>query len=245
MSILQDKIQQIKQRAAPISFSTIAINENEDVVTLEDRVIRGYLVKWNNKNMFNEVFVKGAFAKSIRERGPGSQAKYKLTFLWQHDQHDPLALFAVLKEDDFGLYFETMPLDDVPNAERAIKQIKSGTLNQFSVGFDYVWDKIEYDEKTDSLILLEVDLFEGSVVTIGADMETFAIRSKEGLSDLHDDIEDFINQIPRKDRLQARKLFALQKSLIPIEPFEQRKKTLNEDKKDKKAIDYSYLLNSL
>jgi len=150
MSTLQHKIQEIKQRAAPISFSTIAINE-KDITEITDRVIRGYLVKWGNKNMFGEVFVKGAFAKSIRERGPGSQAKYKLTFLWQHNQHDPLALFAVLREDDFGLYFETEPLDDVPNADRTIKQINSGTLNQFSVGFDYVWDKIEYDEITASL----------------------------------------------------------------------------------------------
>jgi len=243
MSLLQEKIHEIKQRAAPISFSTIAI-DNEAKAEVNDRVIRGYLVKWGHKNMYNEVFVKGAFAKSIRERGAESQAKYKITFLWQHNQHDPLALFKVLREDEYGLYFETEPLDDVPNADRTIKQIASGTLNQFSVGFDYIWDKIEYDEKEDTLILLEVDFFEGSVVTIGADMETFAIRSKEGLSDLHDDIEDFINQIPRKDRLQARKLFALQKSLIPIEPFEQRKKTLNEDKKIK-AIDYNYLLNSL
>ena len=42
----------------------------------------------------------------------------------------PLALFAVLREDDFGLYFETEPLDDVPNADRTIKQINSGTLFQ-------------------------------------------------------------------------------------------------------------------
>lgn len=245
MSILQAKILEIKQRAAPISYSTTAINEEGNLVAIEQRVVKGYLVKWGSKNLFNEIFVKGCFAKSIRERGPESQAKYKITFLWQHKQDDPLALFAVLKEDEYGLYFETKPLDEVANADRALTQIKSGTLNQFSVGFDYVWDKIEWDDKNDALLLLEVDLFEGSVVTIGADMETFAIRSKEGLSDLHDDIEDFINQIPRKDRLQARKLFALQKSLIPIEPFEQRNKTLNEDKKLKKAIDYNYLINSL
>ena len=40
MSTLQHKIQEIKQRAAPISFSTIAINEKE-ITEITDRVIRG------------------------------------------------------------------------------------------------------------------------------------------------------------------------------------------------------------
>lgn len=144
------------------------------------------------------------------------------------------------------MYFETEPLDDVPNADRCIKQIKSGTLNQFSIGFDYIWDKIEWDEKDDCLMLLEINLFEGSVVTIGADGGTYAIRSIEDVEDLHDDIEEFINTLPRKDRLQARRLFALQKSLIDIEPLEQRKKALKkENKPTEKAvnnIDYNYLL---
>jgi len=248
MGKLQDQILLLKQRAAPISYSTTAINEDGNLVDLdlEKRVVKGYLCKWGAKNMFNQKVVKGAFAKSIRERGPESQAKYKITFLWQHDQHDPLALFSVLREDEYGLYFETMPLDDVPNADRALKQIKSGTINQFSVGFDYIWDKIEFDETDDSVVLLEVDLFEGSVVTIGADSNTFAIRSKEQLEDLHDDIEDFIKSIPRKDQLQLRKLFALQKSLIPIEPFEQRNKTLEKDKPtEKRSINFEYLTSQL
>lgn len=193
--------------------------------------------------------IKGACAKSIKERGPNSTANYKITFLWQHRQDDPLAVFAVLREDDYGLYFETKPLDDVPNADRCIKQIKSGTLNQFSIGFDYIWDKIEWDEDKKCLVLLEIELFEGSVVTIGADGGTYAIRSKQAIEDIHDDIEDFINTLPRKDRLQARKLFALQKSLINLEPLEQRKKALRKNKPMEKAkpanIDYNYLIKNL
>lgn len=246
MSTLAQKIKEMKLRAAPINYSTTAIDEEGNLISIDeqdDRVIKGYLVRWGSKNLFNEIFVKGCFAKSIRERGPDSNAKYKITFLWQHRQDDPLSLFAVLKEDDFGLYFETKPLDDVANADRTIKQIKSGTLNQFSVGFDYIWDKVEWDEERDAILLLEVDLFEGSVVTIGADMNTFAIRSKEGLEDLHDDIEDLIMSLPRKDQLKTRKLFALQKSLIDIKPFEQRNTTLDTDNKPpmKKHIDYKYL----
>lgn len=217
---LKERISQLKKRAGHIAYRSLEVNQNGVLVEtdLDRRVVKGYLVQWGNKNMYGEKLIKGSCAKSIAERGPDSQAKYKITFFWQHDECDPLALFAVLKEDDYGLYFETMPLDDVPNADRALKQIKSGTINQFSIGFYYIWDKIEYDEKDDSLVLLEVDLIEGSVVSVGADDGTYAIRAGiASYADLHDEIDLFINILPRKDRLQARKLFTLQKSLVTAE----------------------------
>lgn len=223
---LQERIRRLKIQARPINYTEVSVNERgkrSSKVTdkLDQRIITGYLIVWGNRNMFGQKCIKGSCAKSIRERGPNSNAKYKITFLWQHCQDDPLALFDILEEDDYGLYFETKPLDDVPNAERTIKQIRSGTLNQFSVGFDYVWDKIEYDETDDSLVLLEIDLFEGSVVTIGADGETYATaqRSAATLETLHDETEIFINDLPRKDRIAARQLFARHKALINVEEF--------------------------
>lgn len=247
---LEQKVEELKQRAGHIAYRSLEVNQNGVLVEtdLEKRVIKGYLCKWGSKNQYGEKLVKGSCAKSISERGPGSQAKYKITFLWMHDECDPLALFAVLKEDDYGLYFETAPLDDVPNADRCIKQIKSGTLNQFSIGFYYIWDKIEWDDKDDSLVLLEVDLMEGSVVTMGADMETYAVRSgKLTYNELHDNIDEFINTLPRKDRVEARKLFTLQKALVATE---KRSKTELDkhkppEKKKRKKLDLNYLTKNL
>jgi len=248
-TILQSKISELKKRAGHIAYRSIEIGvDNRIESDLDKRIIKGYLCKWGNRNQFGEKFVKGSCAKSINERGPQSQAKYKITFLWQHDMRDPLATFAVLKEDDYGLYFETNPLDPVPNADRTVLQIRSGTLNQFSIGFYYMWDKIEYDEADDSLMLLEIDFIEGSVVTLGADDETYAIRS--GLiteETLHDDIDDFINILPRKDRLEARRLFTLQKSLVVAQntaerELRQRKPT---EKKTSKKINLNYITKNL
>ena len=252
MTKLEQKLNELKQRSGHIAYRSLEINQNGVLVEtdLEKRIIKGYLCKWGSKNQYGEKLVKGSCAKSIRERGPGSQAKYKITFLWMHDECDPLALFAKLVEDDYGLYFETAPLDDVSNADRALKQIKSGTLNQFSIGFYYIWDKIEWDDKDDSLVLLEVDLMEGSVVTMGADMETYAVRSgKLTYNELHDQIDDFINTLPRKDRLEARKLFTLQKALVATE--KRNKSELNKHKppaeqvKKKKELDLNFLINKL
>ncbi len=216
MSLLQQKIKEIKLRAAPINYSTVAINERGELTDndLDKRIIKGYLIVWGVKNDYGEKCIKGCCSKSIRERGPQSNAKYKITFLWQHKQDDPLALFAKLEEDDYGLYFETLPLDDVPNADRALKQVRSKTLNQFSVGFDYLWDKMEWDESDESIVMKELDLFEGSIVTIAANRETYALRSKENLELLHDDTQDFITSLPRSKQLEARQIFARHKELI-------------------------------
>lgn len=248
MNKLEQKIQELKLRAQPINYSNVSVNERGLITgpsLLDQRIIEGYLIVWGQVNMFDEMVIKGACAKSIADRGPKSNAQYKITFLWMHHMDDPLSLFAELIEDDFGLRFKTKPLDDVPNADRALKQIRSGTLNQFSVGFDYVWDKVEYDEKNDCLVLLEIDLFEGSIVTIGADCETFAIRSKEDILNLHDDTDEFIKTLPRKLQFEARQLFARHKSLMDLEPLEQRKKALNEHEPTKNGIDYNYLLTNL
>lgn len=202
---------------------------------LDKRIIRGYLFVWNIKDLYGTKFIKGCCARSIRDRGPESGANYKITFLWQHDQSDPLALFAILEEDDYGLYFETKPLDDVPNAKRTIDQIRSGTLNQFSGGFDYIWDAMEYDANDDSIVCKEIELFEGSVVTIGGQPQTFAIRSVDSLAELAEDTDFFIRSLSRQKQMEARALFTRHKSMIDTGALEQGNKGTTVVSDDEKA----------
>lgn len=251
MMIRKQKVKNLKRSAAPINYRSLSVDQFGKLVTdysesLDKRIVKGYLVIWNTRNSFGEKFIKGCFAKSIQEHGPNATSNYKIKFLNQHKQSEACALFKVLREDETGLYFETVPLDDVPWANELLTQLRSGTINNFSIGFDYVWDKIEYDDKDDSLVMIEAILMEGSAVTIPADMGTYAVRGMIDLADLHDAIENFINVLPRANRLQARKLFADQKSLIPKQPLEQRATTLNKDKPTKKkAINVNYILNNV
>lgn len=251
----QQKINELKRRAAPISFSTVSVDQYGNLKDSEDllsqNIVQGYAVIWGQQNLYGEKFIKGSFANSINQRGPQSKSNYQIKFLYQHDQSDPLSLFDVLQEDEVGLFFRTKPLDNVPSAIRTITQIRSGTLNNFSIGWDYIWDKMEYDETDDSIVVLEAALFEISVVSIPADMATFATRSKEQIETLHDNTESFIKSLPRKYQLEARNIIARHKALAetePLEPAAQSNTALtiaDEPPIEKRGMDYNYLINNL
>lgn len=244
---LHPKILELKGRAAAVNYSNISVNDagelKERESLLDKRVVEGYAVIWGQRNLHGEKFIKGCFSKSIRENGPGSNSKYQIKFLYNHNDDEPLSLFETLEEDDQGLYFRTVPLDDVPTADRVLKQLRSGTLNNYSQGFNFIWEqgKIEWEEATDSLIVKEAILYELSVATIPSGMETYTIRNAAQLEELTDETEDFINSLPRRQQLHARQLFARHKSLTEYEPLEQRAKALGEGEPVGTGIDYDYL----
>jgi len=211
---------------------------------LGQRKVRGYSSIWTSKNDYGERFVKGAWKRSIDLRGPKSNANQQIKFLRQHNQGDPLSLFEDLQEDEIGLFFETKALDDVDSADRVIIQLRSGTLNNFSNGFNPVWSSAEYDEKEDTIWYKEANLHEISVVGLASDSETFACRSRKEFDDaqieLSDEIEYFIKSLRKDSQLEARNLFARQKALFETNSH------IALGKKDplKKSVDYNYLLQN-
>lgn len=213
---------------------------------LDQRVVEGYGVIWGQKNSYGEKFVKGSFSKSISEIGPKSNSNYKIKFRDRHGK--TCSLFEEIYEDEIGLFFRTKPLDDVSWADDVLTQLKSGSLNNFSIGFMHVWDKVEWDDEDDCLVCLEAKLFEISVVDIPSDMTTYAIRSIEP-EYLADDLEDFIVSLPKSKQLEARRLFSICMTLQQQEPINENRNHSNDrsrqDKKKKSKIDLSYVLNNL
>jgi uncharacterized protein len=239
---LHPKIRELQLRAKPVNNS---YTESDNELMIEDRRVKGYLAVFGTPDCYGTVFMKGCFTRSIQERGPKSSAKYKITFLNQHDQSDPLCVFDVLEEDDYGLYFEAN-IDEVECLDRILTQIRSGTLNQFSIGFNYIWEAVSVDEKTGILLLHEVELYEGSVVTIGANKDTYAIRGMEdSKEDLLKDTESFIKSIDRKKQLELRQLISRHISQSQVEPIEHRNTSLELRKPIEADVDYEYLLTNL
>lgn len=227
----QQRIQDLRLKAKPINTlsgsyvddaGNLQLNDLRlHVISDSERIVEGYLSVFNVKDYSGETIVKGAFSKSINDRGPNSASKYKILMLWQHDMSEPIGQFTELKEDDYGLYFKAV-LDPIPTADRCLIQIKSGTINQFSIGYTYVWDKVKYDEASDSVMLLEVELFEGSAVTMGANPETYAMKCMENIveakKELDFETEDFISRMPKDKKLELRNLISKHISLAQVEP---------------------------
>jgi HK97 family phage prohead protease len=205
----------------------------------ESRTISGYAAVFNNRDKAGDILLKGCFAKSIQDRGPESQANDKIIMLWQHDQHEPIGKISVLTEDEKGLYFEAV-IDDVERGNQAIKQLESGTLNQFSIGYSYVWEKCEYDQERDAFIVKEVVLYEISVVSIGCNGETeyLGLKSEsiDPYEELKNEIESAIKGLPIRKKEEIQTLVRKALSLGQFKPEVPRKavEPLEEVKADTK-----------
>lgn len=205
----------------------------------ESRTISGYAAVFNNKDTAGDILLRGCFAKSIQDRGPESQANDKIIMLWQHQQSEPIGRISVLREDEKGLYFEAV-IDDVERGNQTIKQLESGTLNQFSIGYSYVWEKCEQSIALDAFLVKEVVLYEISVVSIGCNGETEYLGLKaEGndpYEELKNEIETALKGLPirKKEEIQTVISKALSLGQFKSEMPRKADEPLEEVKADKK-----------
>lgn len=224
--------------SAPINFH----KTSGTLEATDDRVVKGVAIIWGDINEHRERLHRGCCAKSIESYGPESKSNFKIKF---HDEHGrSLGQLNKLEETDIGLYFETKPLDNIQAADDLLTQVRSGTKNNFSYGFDFVPDKMKWNEADNCFDIYEIRLFEISSVDIPSGLNTFTVRSKD---DADKAIRDFIKKLPRKYAYEARTMFALYKqALLLREPPKRSKKALDTDKsrRDKKGIDYNFLIKN-
>lgn len=203
-----DKANKYKGRLG-MQYKTFSINSKDVNYDSESRTISGYAAVFGNKDKAGDILIKGCFSKSIQDRGPESAANDKIIVLWMHDMNEPIGRLTVLYEDDKGLYFEA-PIDDVPRGNQAIKQLESGTLNQFSIGYQYVWENCEYDAEKDAFMVKEVKLHEISVVSIGCNGETeyLGLKSIEDAEKAYEELNAEISEVcsgmsaPKQQKIQ-------------------------------------------
>ncbi len=205
---------------------------------IEGRTVTGYLAAFNNIDTDGDLLIKGCFAKSLTERGVDSTAGNKIAHLWQHKMDEPIGNYTVLKEDDYGLYFEAQ-YDDVPKANQALTQFKSGTLNNFSIGYGYVWDKMEYDEEQNCIVYKEINLYEGSVVTLAANPMAMytGLKSEQKANEiqlLKEEIQEIISGLKPRKRFELAQIFDKLSALSTSEPQDSKKQALKEGKEPPK-----------
>lgn len=189
-----------------------------DIVDDDKHIVRVKFASFGNKDSAGDILIRGCFAKSIADRGPESSTNRKIAFLWQHDKTDPIGRVLNIEEREDGAYADVQlsNFDAVPNAKRAWYQLNDGDINQFSFGFQYVWDKVEYDEKEDAFIVKEVILHEISVVTLGCNEQTGYVGAVKGL-------EEALLKASPEERLRIKnQILDILKGAEPAEPLTPR-----------------------
>ena len=155
-------------------------------VDAKTRTVTGYFSTFDFKDSDGDIILPGAFRKSVAERGP--EGAKRIFHLWQHRTDMVLGKPTILKEDTQGLYFETVfPADERATALQtdALKLYEQGILNEHSIGFEVI--QHERNKDTDTTLLKELKLWEGSVVTWGANERTPMTGIKAGnLDELQD-----------------------------------------------------------
>jgi len=137
-----------------------------------DKKIIGYAAVFNklseNLGNFKEKIAPGAFANSLRR---GADVRLLIN-------HEGLPLARTkarnlrLSEDATGLLIEADVDESDPDFARVIPKLRSGTVNQMSFGFYTISDSWEHVKPTPIRTLLEVELFDVSIVTFPAYPQT-------------------------------------------------------------------------
>jgi uncharacterized protein len=127
----------------------------------KSNTVQGYFSVFGNVDSDNDVIEKGAFKRTIDQRGP--KGSDRIMHLWQHNPIMPLGKPKELQEDEIGLRFTTT-ITDTTYGMDAIKLYRDGVISEHSIGFEILQSHPEKNAN----ILTEIRLWEGSSVTWGA-----------------------------------------------------------------------------
>jgi len=212
-------------------YKSFSIDTKDLLLDVESRKISGYAAIWGNVDKTQDMLIRGCCSKSISERGPESGANDKIIFLWMHDMSEPIARITKLIEDEKGLYFEAV-VDEIELGDRAIKQLESGTLNQFSIGYSYVWEKCEWDDVRKCLIVKEIILYEISVVSIGCNGETeyLGLKTLEDVDCKYEELLEEISSVCKNMSLskqqRIQRIITKAMTLASFKPIEESKEEI-------------------
>jgi len=188
-----------------------ALKFDDSNVNLENRTFMGYASTFGNVDEVGDIIERGAFKKSIKERGPSGSNQIKV--LWQHNE--PLGIPMKMYEDENGLYVEGK-VSKTRLGDEALELMKDGVVDKMSIGFSIPKGKMEYDEKSGVRKIKEVKLFEFSPVTFPANEQASitGMKSLEGkLALLQNGVE-----LSEEELAELKALYTRLDALLKSEP---------------------------
>lgn len=138
----------------------------------------GYAATFNTVDTYGTAFARGAFRKTLRERGD------RIPVLYQHNPDWQIGVPTALKEDERGLSHSVQLFEDggttVGTGEVALRQLRQGARFGMSFGFTTLNDRAARSSDAldlsqqpelrpeDVRVITEVKLWEISLVTFPA-----------------------------------------------------------------------------
>lgn len=163
-------------------YLTKNISQTIKDVDVKQGIVTGYFSKFGNIDSDGDIIQKGAYTKTI------SESFQRIKHLLDHDRTKAVGVIQVLKEDDFGLYYEskagrhTLGQDFLLMAE-------DGIISEHSVG---IYPIKQAKGEGGSNVITEVRMLEGSSLqTWGANEHTplTGIKSDKDIIQLLDVIQ--------------------------------------------------------
>lgn len=136
----------------------------------------GYGSVFGNVDSYGDRIEAGAFAGSLATRMP--------KLVWQHDLYQPIGKWTEAKEDGHGLFLRGKLTLGVEKAREAYELMKDGALDGLSIGYRTKTATNDGNVR----VLKEIDLWEVSLVTIGANPDALVTGVKSDMTEA--DLED-------------------------------------------------------
>lgn len=147
-------------------------------VDVKQGIVSGYFAHFGSKDSDGDIIVKGAFSKTIRENGPESKHP-RIKHLLDHNKKNAIATIQVLKEDDYGLYYESKAGRHTAGRDFLL-MVEDGIITEHSHGYI----TLKEQQKSDANYIYENILLEGSSLQFwGANSNTpvLGVKSEEDL----------------------------------------------------------------
>lgn len=183
------------------------------------RIVTGYFAAFNMKDSDGDIIQKGAFTKTIQERGPDGAKRIR--YLQDHDKFKSVGVLKVLKEDNYGLYYEGK-VGTHTAGEDFLKMVQEEIISEHSFGYRVVKEQ----QKSDANYLQELMMFEGSGLQIDAAnpfTPITGIKSKEDILALFQTLEKALKSGTYTDECFKEIIIPKYESIKSILPtFEQK-----------------------
>lgn len=138
-----------KAGAVPLDLKAVA----------EDGEFEGYLSTFGNVDRGMDMVMPGAFRRTLKERKLSS-----IKLLRDHDTRKVIGKWLSMDEDDRGLKVRgKLFAGTVQLATETLALMREGALDAMSIGYRTI--KAQWDEEQGVRKLLDLDLWEGSIVT--------------------------------------------------------------------------------